>query len=85
MRGQVQLVERKSIYSKNFDRRMIVHQINTEGGSGQTVNATIVEFLVCEQFKKPESDKHGRNLPIIKNEELEVRDLSHVESWSAGR
>ena len=64
---------------------MIVHQINTEGGSGQTVNATIVEFLVCEQFKKPESDKHGRTLPIIKNEELEVRDLSHVESWSAGR
>lgn len=62
-----------------------MHQINTEGGSGQTVNATIVEFLVCEQFKKPESDKHGRNLPIIKNEELEVRDLSHVESWSAGR
>lgn len=70
---------------KSLGRRMVVNQIDTEGGSGQTVNATVVEFLVCEQFKKPESDKHGRNLPIIKNEELEVRALSHVESWLACR
>ena len=63
---------------KSLGRRMVVNQIDTEGGSGQTVNATVVEFLVCEQFKKPESEKHGRNLPIIKNEELEVRALSHV-------
>lgn len=32
---------------------MVVNQIDTEGGSGQTVNATVVEFLVCEQFKSP--------------------------------
>lgn len=70
---------------KSLGRRMVVNQIDTEGGSGQTVNATVVEFLVCEQFKKHESDKHGRNLPIIKNEELEVRALSHVESWLACR
>lgn len=76
--------ERQSI-QKSLDRRMVANQVNAESGSGQTVNATAVEFLVCEQFKKPESDKQGRNLPIIKNEELEVRVLSHVESWLACR
>lgn len=38
---------------KSLGRRMVVNQIDTEGGSGQTVNATVVEFLVCEQFKSP--------------------------------
>ena len=76
MRRQVQFVEQKPVHPKSLDRRMIVDQVNTESGPGQTINATTMEFPAREQFEKPESDKHGRDLPIIENEELETRALS---------